>query len=147
MDDATFASKEKFTWAELNENAYDIANLNWHSSVSALLLASPDLKNEDSWRFVAAMGSLSLELDELPTLALFYLASASSADTPRYLEATNGPNRDDFMDASVVESSSLQGMNAWTQVLHLTSTNILPSTWAFKIKQLPDGLVYKHKAR
>ena len=148
MDDAIFASKEKFTRADLN--AYDIANLDWHSSVSALL-ASPDLKNEDSRRFFAAMEALqdpdSLELDELPTLALFYLASASSADTPRYHEAMHGPNRDGFVDASVIEISTLQGMNAWTQVPRLPSMNILPSTWAFKIKRFPDGLVRKLKAR
>ena len=148
VDDAHFTSKQKFTRADLD--AYDIANLNWHSSISALL-ASPDLKNEDSRRFFAAMEHLqdpvSLELDELPTLALFYLASASSADTPRYHEAMNGPNRDGFTDASVIEISTLQGMNAWTQVLRLPSMNILPSTWAFKIKRFPDGLVRKLKAR
>ena len=148
LDESAFQSKSKFTQADLD--SYVLNGLNWHSSVSALL-SSQDIANEDSRRFFNAMEYLqdpvSLELDELPTLALFHLASASASDNPRYHEAMSGSNKEGFTDASIVEISTLQHMDAWTQVLRTAAMNVLPSTWAFKIKRFPDGLIRKLKAR
>ena len=50
----------------------------------------------------------TLELDDFPTLALFYLAAASSSDTPRYHEAMHGPNCDGFLNVSAIEINTLQ---------------------------------------
>ena len=38
-------------------------------------------------------------------------------------------------------------MNAWTVTDRTPDMNVLPSTWAFKCKRFPDGLIKKFKAR
>jgi hypothetical protein len=37
--------------------------------------------------------------------------------------------------------------DCWDHVLRTPDMNVLPSTWAFKIKHYPDGRVTKFKAR
>ena len=71
--------------------------------------------------------------------------SAASADNPHFHEAMSGSNAEGLFAASVLELSTLQHMDAWTQVVCLPSMNVLPSTWDFKIKRFPDGLVRKLK--
>eukprot|EP00970_Alexandrium_tamarense_P013493 scaffold3441_cov152-Alexandrium_tamarense.AAC.1 len=38
-------------------------------------------------------------------------------------------------------------MNAWTVVEREDDMNIIDSTWAFKLKRYPDGMIKKFKAR
>ena len=38
-------------------------------------------------------------------------------------------------------------MESWELVPRTSEMHVLPSTWAFKIKRFPDGLVKKFKAR
>jgi hypothetical protein len=38
-------------------------------------------------------------------------------------------------------------MNAWEVVERTLDMNVIRSTWAFKIKRYPDGLIKKFKAR
>ena len=59
----------------------------------------------------------------------------------------NGPYSDQFYDAMIEELNTLEQIGAWTKVLRNKSMNVLKSTWAFKIKWFPSGLVRKFKAR
>ena len=74
-------------------------------------------------------------------------AEASRADNPNWREAMNGPLADGWWEACRIEIATLEGMDAWTVVDKTPDKKVLPSTWAFKIKRYPDGLVKKLKAR
>jgi len=77
-------------------------------------------------------------------------ASANDPDTPTLSEAMSGPHRDEFVSAMKAEIEELEFHETW-KVLPRTSVpkgaNILPGTWAFKVKRFPDGRVRKFKAR
>ena len=147
-DHAAYNSKRKFTRLELD--SFDIGDLDWKESL-ALLAGSPDVVNGDARRYFASMDIMEdpfgLGLDDFPTFGLVNRLSAASADNPRFNEAMAGPNAEGFINASVLEVSTLQHMDAWTQIERTPDMNVLPSTWAFKIKRFPDGLVRKLKAR
>jgi Reverse transcriptase (RNA-dependent DNA polymerase) len=74
-------------------------------------------------------------------------AKASDEDMPNWAQAMNGPNREGFWDACQTEFDTLKGMDTWDVVNRESWMNVLPSTWAFKIKRFPNGLVKKLKAR
>ena len=57
-----------------------------------------------------------------------------------------GEHTDGFLQASTLEIVMLQEMESWEQVPRSPHLNVLDSTWAFKIKWFPDGLVPKLKA-
>ena len=141
---AAFNAKRKFTRSEID--AFEIGQLDWNESL-ALLASSPVIINGDSRRFFSSMDiledPLGLGLDDFPTFGLVNRLSAASADNPRFQEAMSGPNVVGFLAASVLEVSSLHRMDAWTQVVRLPSMNVLPSTWAFKIKRFSNGLQVK----
>ena len=60
----------------------------------------------------------------------------------------NDPFAEEFWIATQIEIETLEKSNAWTVVPHTDDiTNILPSTWAFKVKQYPDGTIKKFKGR
>ncbi len=79
------------------------------------------------------------------------LAARSSAtkyneDNPTWDTATKGPFQAEFWQAMRVEVNTLiNEFKCWDLVEPLPEVNILPSTWAFKIKRLPDGTVKKFK--
>jgi len=75
------------------------------------------------------------------------VSKAAAEDNPNFGQAMNGPNTEDFWDASVKEISTLQKLNSWTQVKRQQGMKVIQSTWAYKIKRFPDGLVRKLKAR
>ena len=74
-------------------------------------------------------------------------AKANSEDNPTWAEAMNGPLKEGYMEAARTEIETLQEMEAWDLVDREDWMNVLPSTWAFKCKRRPDGLVQKLKAR
>ena len=75
-------------------------------------------------------------------------AKANSADTPRWDEAMNGPDRDGYWDACVKELHTLETKkDAWEVVDRKDWMKVLPSTWVFRCKRFPDGTVKKLKAR
>jgi hypothetical protein len=78
---------------------------------------------------------------------MIFGAKANDADTPNWTEAMHGPHADEFAAAMEKEVSTLEGMKAWDVVPRQPWMNILPSTWAFKVKRLPDGTLRKFKAR
>ena len=71
---------------------------------------------------------------------LFLIAQSadSKADNPRWHEAMNGEFADEFWDAMKTEVATLEGMESWEVVDRTDDMNVLPSTWAFKIKRYPD---------
>jgi hypothetical protein len=74
-------------------------------------------------------------------------SKASQADSPTFEEAMNGPHRDGFHEAMVKELKTLTEMECWEVVKRVPGSNVLPSTWAFKMKRFPDGSLSKYKAR
>jgi hypothetical protein len=75
-------------------------------------------------------------------------AKANAEDNPRWNEAMNGPNAEGFWDAMCKEVTTLTDQkDAWEVVSREAWMNVLPSTWAFKCKRFPDGLIKKLKAR
>jgi hypothetical protein len=59
-----------------------------------------------------------------------------------------GPFQAEFWQAMRVELNTLVNkFRCWDHVLRLPHMNVLPSTWAFKIKRFPDGSVTKFKAK
>ena len=46
-----------------------------------------------------------------------------------------------------LEVDTLVGQWTWESVPRTKGMNVLKSTWAFKLKRLPDGTAYRHKAR
>ena len=84
-------------------------------------------------------------LQEMSPLA--FAARASAADTPRWNEALHGPNSEGFWEAMYNEIATLNNLKAWEVVPRTAEMTVLPSTWAFRIKRFPTGLVRKLKAR
>ena len=145
-DQALHFSKQKFSLSYLD--SLSDSSLQWGDSFAAL---AESIDDQDSRRFFASMDVLQdpfdFTIDTFPTFALAAHKSASSADNPRWHEAMKGPNADGFLRASTLEIATLQEMDAWTQVPVTKKMNVLDSTWAFKIKRFPDGLIRKLKAR
>ena len=98
------------------------------------------------------MHQIKLRTDEdgqvlwLHPLAL--AAKANSEDNPRWEQAMNGPDSEGYWEAMRVEIDTLENQKqAWEIVDRESWMNVLPSTWAFKCKRFPDGLIKKLKAR
>jgi hypothetical protein len=70
-------------------------------------------------------------------------------DMPTFRQAISSPQQEFWWDAMELEMETLEGdLNAWDLVFREDwMKNILPSTWAFKLKHFPDGLAKKYKAR
>jgi hypothetical protein len=80
-------------------------------------------------------------------LATCSSASKHNKDNPLWDTATKGPFQAEFWQAMRVELNTLTNeFKCWDHVPCLPHMNILPSTWAFKIKWFPDGTVKKFKA-
>ena len=113
------------------------------------------LINSDLARFVhfAAAdcgfdGSIeSLTVNWLHPLMLAAKTSASKEDNPNWWTAMNGPFAEEYWEAACLEVLTLEDMDAWEVVEQTDDMNVLPSTWAFKAKRFPDGLIKKFKAR
>ena len=85
------------------------------------------------------------------TISPWALAACTSKytdDSPSWNMAVNGPFQEEFHQAMEVELNTLENeMESWELVPRTSEMHVLPSTWAFKIKRFPDGLVKKFKAR
>ena len=67
--------------------------------------------------------------------------------TPRLHEAMRGEHRDEFLSAMGKEIAELEAHGIWTIVRKESMSdgaNLLPSTWALKIKRYPDGRMRKN---
>ena len=129
------------------DNHY-VQNLEWKDCVAALAAESKD-QNGDVSRFFAEMDALQNPIDgtmdDLHPLA--FASKAAAKDNPRFEEAMNGPNSQGFWEASLKEVETLAAMDTWVQVKREKWMNVIQSTWSFKIKRFPDGLVRKLKSR
>jgi hypothetical protein len=77
-------------------------------------------------------------------------SSVSDPDTPKLHDAMRGDQRDDFLTAMGQEIAELESHGTWDVVRKASmpsGANLLPSTWALKIKRYPDGRMRKNKAR
>ena len=71
-------------------------------------------------------------------------------DTPSMFEALTGQHSGEFRKAMDKEIQALEGMGTWKIVKRTElpkGSNIIPGTWAFRIKRYPDGRLQKFKAR
>jgi hypothetical protein len=71
-------------------------------------------------------------------------------DTPNYHEAMCGPDSEGYQEAMAKEIKALERHGTWTLVPKSSipkGRRALPSTWAFKKKRFPDGMMRKLKAR
>ena len=76
-------------------------------------------------------------------------SASSKEDNPSWKQATQGKFADEYWKAMELEIATLEALNAWEVVKYDPSSmpNVIQSTWAFKCKLYPDGLVKKFKAR
>jgi hypothetical protein len=71
-------------------------------------------------------------------------------DYPTLGEALSGPHREEFLEAMRKEIEELEEHGTWQIIARKdmpAGSNILPSTWALRIKRYPDGRLRKFKAR
>ena len=100
---------------------------------------SPDFLTANPWMFKAKKGR--------------------DPDTPSIREALGGSHRREFIEGMAVEIQELESHGTWTvmkksEIEPITledgtkhTPQIVPLTWAFKIKRWPSGLFRKTKAR
>ena len=119
-----------------------LQSLDWDTTIS-------NLKSRDSRKAFTQMlrsyDPLSETIEDWSPLAL--AAKSNDADNPTWNQAMNGPNADGFREACQKEYDTLTRMKVWDIVKRRTWMNIIPGTWAFKVKRFPDNLIRKLKAR
>ncbi len=76
-------------------------------------------------------------------------STASKSDNPSWKEATQGKFADEYWKAMELEIATLEARGAWEVLENDSETmpDVIQSTWAFKCKRFPDGLIKKFKAR
>ena len=67
-------------------------------------------------------------------------------DNPNWRQAMNVQFADKYWEAAVTEIETLEFMKSWEVVERQDDMNVLRSTWAFKLKRQPDGLIKNFKA-
>ncbi len=72
-------------------------------------------------------------------------SAASKADNPSWREATRGKFAGEHWKVMKLEIASLEASDAWF-VIDCSDHRVIASTWAFKCKCYPDGLIKKFKA-
>jgi hypothetical protein len=138
---AGLAKAPNYDKRKVREGAVNNAFLNgleWDAALSAITHTNAS----DYDRFAA---QVETEFDQFHPLAL--TMKANSMDTPNWHQAMNGLDSDGYWQAMELELETLLGKDAWVEVDREDYMNVLPSTWAFKCKRFPDGLVRKLKAR
>jgi hypothetical protein len=71
----------------------------------------------------------------------------NNADMPSFQQTMNGPDTTEYLNAMKLEIQTLKSQNTWVTVDCPKNKPVLKGTWAFKLKRLPDGTAYRHKAR
>jgi hypothetical protein len=74
-------------------------------------------------------------------------SAASKLDNPGWGEATQGNFADDYCKAMELEILTLESIEALQVFDWEDEMNVISSTWSFKCKRYPDGLIKKFKAR
>ncbi len=124
----------------------------WFEDPTCLASLSNNL-TLDSWE---SENPTFINITDPRILAARTKTSKYNKDNPSFDAATRGPFQAEFWQAMRVELNTLEKeFNCWVLVpdprddVENTEEekNVLPSTWAFKIKRYPDGRVKKFKAR
>ena len=68
-------------------------------------------------------------------------------DSPTFHQALNGENAEEYIKAMQEKVATLILQRTWTSVPRTKDLNVLKGTWVFKLKSLPDGTLYRFKAR
>ena len=55
--------------------------------------------------------------------------------------------RNEYWKAAVTDIETLESMHAWEVFERESEMNVLKSTWSFKLKRYPDGLIKNFRAR
>jgi hypothetical protein len=108
-----------------------------------------ECKSTDLKAMLSIINHNTDENGEVQWLHPFALAAAANAeDNPNWSQAMNGANREGYWEAMRTELETLTVQkDAWDVVTREPWMNVLPSTWAFRCKRYPDGLIKKLKAR
>ncbi|MBE0451949.1 MAG: hypothetical protein IBX70_14070, partial [Clostridia bacterium] len=116
--------------------------LQWGKTIS--MLQSPEFAT--LWSLIDQDRDPETQLFEMLS-PLMLQARANAEDNPGWEEAMNGPFSEGFWEAAKKEIDTLLKMDVWDVVDREPWMNVIPSTWAFKIKRLPDGSIQKFKGR
>ena len=77
--------------------------------------------------------------------------AGSSPDEPTYLEAMSGDEAEQYWDACLEEVLNMEKRKVWEVVdrsaAEAAGEKVVPSTWAFKRKRTPSGIIKKYKSR
>ncbi len=95
-------------------------------------------------------GEMDDFMPHLTPMGLKATRQGRSTDDPTYNDALTGEHSKQFEEAMTREIRELEGRDAWTGVLRSSvpkGIQIVPLTWVFKIKRLPNGDLDKFKAR
>jgi hypothetical protein len=132
--------KQKIKAGTLNEQF--LMSLKWTQALE--FMKSADLK------------AMLMKIDEHTDLdegtvewmhPLILAMKANAEDNPNWQQAMNGPDKAGYWEACEKEINTLIEKEAWDEVDREEWMNVLPSTWAFKCKRFPDGMIRKLKAR
>jgi hypothetical protein len=149
--DNSQASKRKLDSLYLakvtSQDRFLFANLDWSIPDTPSLLLSHLEPYLSVLASTCGTGTLQdLHLHTISPLILAAKTSATKEDNPNWWQAMNGPYTKEYWKAAQIEIETLERIQAWTVVPHTDDiTNVLPSTWAFKVKRYPDGSVKKFK--
>lgn len=144
LSSATNHLKTKFTGFD-NDNLF-VQQLDWMDSFHSLACTATSSFSSSLFHLMSLyQDNVTRQLDTF--LPFDFKSKAADADSPTYEEATHGINSDGFWNAMFSEILGLLKKEAWEQVPVDPFMSVLSSTWVFRVKRYPDGLVQKLKAR
>ena len=76
-----------------------------------------------------------------------FSARVNEETTPTWNQAMNGPDAEGFWEAMAIEIRTLEKMEAWEVVEREVWMEVVPTTFAFRMKLTADGMRAKLKAR
>ena len=132
---------------KLDHHLEYLQTLDWDTSFNALTSSASSSQSKEFFANLSKYedpitGSL------LESHPLILAAKSGDNDNPRWHQATSGENAEGFWKAMWKEVMTLQDIDVWDQVpREQVHQPIVKSTWAFKVKRFPSGLVRKLKSR
>ncbi len=145
---ATHGTKRKYVDEVLSNEQMFFANLDWAVPDTSSLLLSSIERYLDIMGNDCGTGSLQdLQIHQVHPMILAAKSAASKEDNPTWWQAMNGPYADNYWKAAEIEIMTLEGKDSWIVTERTDDMHVLLSTWTFKLKRFPDGLVKKFKGR
>ena len=104
-----------------------------------------------AYSYLASTSFLSEEetIEDVHPCAFISKVQTHLKDNPTYKDIMRGIEQEKQLwdDTMVQELKSLAGLGSFGMVSRPRGANVLQSTWAFKRRRYPDGLLKKYKAR